>query len=242
MSVLPLYRQPSQFDSFRSGYPKFTALLALHPAFQNFRRFSRVRLRLLLVKQDEIVELESSLDQIDTQEKRALFLGCRRRDTNNERQELLSKMRISISEYDSMMKDYQHALHLPDANQRDVVSVQNWINGTGCIARAETAYLDRIDDLAGMARSHDGASHRTEIAVEKIASILGAFIRKRLQFLPEAMKPGRSDLTKDTNIFLMGRRLRFFVNVVTSAIVAAILLAPVVALFCIRSALGRLIM
>lgn len=86
-------------DDFGDGYPKFTALMNLHPAFQNFRRFSRARLRLMLLKQDEISRLETSLDEIDRHEQRKLFLRSVRKDENNERQTILSKMQRSISEY-----------------------------------------------------------------------------------------------------------------------------------------------
>ena len=86
-------------DKFRSGYPQFTALLALHPSFQNFRRFSRARLRLILLKQDEIVDLEFSLDRIDAAEQRDLLLGCARKDNNAERRDVLSKMQKSLSDY-----------------------------------------------------------------------------------------------------------------------------------------------
>jgi hypothetical protein len=53
------------------------------------------------------------------------------------------------------------------------------------------------------------------------------------------MKPGRSDLTKDANIFFMGPRLRLFAHAVTTGVIAAILLAPIIALSCIKSSLGR---
>jgi hypothetical protein len=86
-------------EEFRPGYPRYTALLSAHPSFHNFRRFTRTRLRLLLLKQDEIAVLEESLDKIDSAEECELFLGCRRRDTNPARQEILRQLKLSLAEY-----------------------------------------------------------------------------------------------------------------------------------------------
>jgi polyferredoxin len=84
-------------EEFRPGYPRYTALLSAHPSFHNFRRFTRTRLRLLLLKQDEIAVLEESLDKIDSAEECELFLGCRRRDTNPARQEILRQLKLSLA-------------------------------------------------------------------------------------------------------------------------------------------------
>lgn len=86
-------------EEFRPGYPRYTALLSAHPSFHNFRRFTRTRLRLLLLKQDEIAVLEESLDKIDSAEECELFLGCRRRDANPARQEILRQLKLSLAEY-----------------------------------------------------------------------------------------------------------------------------------------------
>ncbi|KAF1941275.1 hypothetical protein EJ02DRAFT_348290, partial [Clathrospora elynae] len=165
-------------DDFKPGYPKFAALLDIHAAFQNFRRFSRARLRLLLLKQDELSGLEAPLDRIDAQEQRTLFLGCARRDENTERRDVLARMKISLSEYDTMMRDYHRAMRLPDADPRDVNSIKNWMDGTGCIAPAKSEFLERRDDLANLGGTLDSAVNYIEIVVEKLAFRLAAHIRK----------------------------------------------------------------
>lgn len=43
------------------------------------------------------------------------------------------------------------------ATLRDVSSLQNWVNGNGCMAREETAYLTRCNDLLSMAPAGDDA-------------------------------------------------------------------------------------
>lgn len=89
----------STVEDFRPGYPQFSALIASHPSFHVYRRFERMRARLLLIKQDGISVLESRLDQIDDQEERELFLGNRRRDRNLERKELLSALEQGLAVY-----------------------------------------------------------------------------------------------------------------------------------------------
>jgi hypothetical protein len=82
-----------------SGYPRFSALIGSHPDFSIFRRFSNIRARLLLFKQDKLVVLEDKLVRLDAEEKCALFLGNIRRDRNEERLQLMEQI-------DSALKDY----------------------------------------------------------------------------------------------------------------------------------------
>lgn len=46
-----------QLEDFRPGYPRFAVLLSRDNGFFIFRRFSRSRLRLLLLKQDEVCKI-----------------------------------------------------------------------------------------------------------------------------------------------------------------------------------------
>jgi hypothetical protein len=82
----------------QAGYPRYAALLSTHPAFHNFRSFTRARMRLLLIKKDEIAVFEQSLGEVDAAEERDLFLGCLRRDTNIERRTILQNLKSTISE------------------------------------------------------------------------------------------------------------------------------------------------
>jgi hypothetical protein len=139
-----------------------------------------------------------------------------------------------------MMRDYYHAMRLPAASQQDITSIQNYLDGTGSIAVEESAFLSHPHDLANLIGALDNAATSIESLIERAAFRLSSPIRK-LTFLPEALKPGRGDLTQDPNIFFAGPRLRAFGRAVTSWVAAAILLAPVIVLFCIQDALWRLI-
>ena len=56
-------------------------------------------MRMLLYKQDKVTQLEQKLNEIDLQEKVPIFLGCRRRDTNTEREKVLMDLDIALGIY-----------------------------------------------------------------------------------------------------------------------------------------------
>jgi hypothetical protein len=52
------------------------------------------------------------------------------------------------------------------AKPRDVRSLQNWVNGNGCLSWEETEYLTHCNDLRSIAPLEDGAAARFEAWVE----------------------------------------------------------------------------
>ena len=56
-------------------------------------------MRMLLHKQDKVTQLEQELNKIDLDEKRPLFLGCRRKDTNKEREKVFMDLDIALGVY-----------------------------------------------------------------------------------------------------------------------------------------------
>ena len=86
-------------EDYPNGYPRFSALSGACSSFQIYRRFRTVRSRLLLLKQDEIAELELKLDEIDRTEPRPIFLGSRRRDANAERKQVLARLDAALADY-----------------------------------------------------------------------------------------------------------------------------------------------
>ncbi|RAH47766.1 uncharacterized protein BO95DRAFT_430108 [Aspergillus brunneoviolaceus CBS 621.78] len=148
-------------ETFRPGYPRYSALLSTHASFQKFRRFTEVRMRLLLLKQDEISVLEQALSRADADEPHGLFLGCARRDQNSTRKRILDELRTHLAEYDTMLQQSQWVQSLSDSSARDIQSLQNWVQGTGCIAREEREYLDHGQDLASLVTPPDIAVERT---------------------------------------------------------------------------------
>ena len=81
------------------GYPRFAALVGAHGSFQICRRFSSLRARLLLLKQDKLSLLEEQLETIDREESTTIFLGSSRRDRNEERESVLDKIDCALADY-----------------------------------------------------------------------------------------------------------------------------------------------
>jgi hypothetical protein len=72
------------------------------------------------------------------------------------------------------------------AQRRDRESLQNWLNGTGCLAREETAYLTHHSELVSLAPAGDSAILQLEAWVEdKLIRFCRSFrkVRERLETL-----------------------------------------------------------
>ena len=63
------------------------------------RRFTQIRARLLLLKQDRLSVLEEQLEYIDNSEDHPIFLGNARRDLNPARNQILADMEVELREY-----------------------------------------------------------------------------------------------------------------------------------------------
>ena len=67
---------------------------------------------------------------------------------------------------DALIKRSHEVLSFEAASHRDVMNLQNWVDGNGCIAREETAYLTRADDLLSVTPPDDSAVPWLESLVE----------------------------------------------------------------------------
>jgi hypothetical protein len=54
------------------------------------------------------------------------------------------------------------------ARQQDITSLENWVEGTGCLSREETRYLAANDDLLCAATTNDRLLVRLELLLESI--------------------------------------------------------------------------
>ncbi|KAL2118445.1 hypothetical protein VTJ04DRAFT_8105 [Mycothermus thermophilus] len=166
-----------KIEDYPRGYPRFTALSEAHDGYLVFRRFTRLRARLLLSKQDQLTLLENQLDKVDREEESPMFLGSSRLDRNAQRKEILSQIESKLQEYDDLVTRTHQILSLSPALPRDVESLQNWTTKTGSIARGETAYLSRRD-LMSLAPAKDRATMKLEEWIEDLIVRLWCSWRK----------------------------------------------------------------
>lgn len=170
-------------EDYRPGYPRYTSLISSHGPFFLFRRFNRLRARLLLLKQDKLAVLEKKLDDIDDAEAFPLFLGKSRIDRNQDRLAILAEIESNLSEYgrwpptichlqsltwlpDDLVERTGRTLSFGRSEVRDVQSLRNWVDGNRCVARDETSYLSDEKDLFSLSPTLDSAAARFEDWIE----------------------------------------------------------------------------
>lgn len=89
-------------EDYPTGYPRFAALLNSHASFYTFRNFSKLRLRVLLGKQDKLAQLEDRMEEIDDNPDFAVIRGTFRRDINGERDALLALIDKHLADYGTL--------------------------------------------------------------------------------------------------------------------------------------------
>ncbi|KAI9859984.1 MAG: hypothetical protein M1813_006331 [Trichoglossum hirsutum] len=110
--------------------------------------------------------LEQQLEEIDANESAPLFLGSSRDDKNEERSSTLSEIDRALADYDNFVERNGRMLDGGFAKPRDIRSLQNWVNGNGCLSWEETEYLTHCNDLRSVVPSEDHAIVRFEAWVE----------------------------------------------------------------------------
>ncbi|KAK2009605.1 hypothetical protein LZ32DRAFT_589796 [Colletotrichum eremochloae] len=222
----------SKIEDHRPGYPRYTALVAAHDSYFLCRRFNKVRARLLLLKQDRLVTLEERLDEIDHQETCSLFLGKSRSDGNQERISLLSELDSCLADYDQFIDRTRRVLNLGPAQKRDLASLQNWMEGNGCIARAESAYLTQERDLMSLGPVGDGAILHLEAWLEDSLIRLWRGFRKSRHH----------DISNDSNIYIYsGTLIRRTARGLLLLLITVLLMLPVVVCNIVNTASARII-
>ncbi|KAF8851289.1 hypothetical protein BDZ45DRAFT_767132 [Acephala macrosclerotiorum] len=207
--------EPS-IEDYPPGYPRFAALTSAHSFFYIFRRFSTLRARMLLCKQDRLSRLEARLERIDLEEPKALFLGSYRRDTNEERQAVLVELDEAMADYDNLLGRTREALRCEAASCRNINNLRDWLGEFGCLAREESAYLWH-DDLMSVGPSDPDAVLKVvegpmEDGIIWLSSVFGKDFRK--------------NVTRDPNMHIFSEGL---INILSRLVVAFLLVATLLA-------------
>ncbi|KAL6825566.1 hypothetical protein J3E69DRAFT_334546 [Trichoderma sp. SZMC 28015] len=205
-----------QIEEFPPGYPQFSALVASHNSFHICRRFSTLRTRLLLLKQDRLSLLERQLEKIDRNERAMLSLGSCRVDKNEDRRAVLTEIDDALADYDAFLERHQRALTFSTPPARPVSNLYNWVESKGSIARAETAYLEHQEDIFSLAAPEDNIISWLETLAEYIALYFNKWFAK-------------AENSQESNIYIFPPSLiQRAVRVFLVPLVTVLLLTPVI--------------
>ncbi|KAM7185330.1 hypothetical protein V8F33_012448 [Rhypophila sp. PSN 637] len=138
------------------GYKDFARHASSNDDFLVLRRFDRVHCRLLLMLQDQVVELESELDALDTRlSKRSapdLDNGSMRNDVA-ERKDLLDRLHRRVQEYDDLLNQYITLKSRPRASQPTINKIRKWLsNHFNPIHPLEADFINNDTDLLTLAK------------------------------------------------------------------------------------------
>lgn len=222
----------SQIEDYPSGYPQFSALLSAHPAFTVFRRFTLLRTRLLLHKQDKLVTLEEELELVDASETRPLFRGCLRRDANQVRADLMGRIDTALQEYETMIQRHEQFLARQGPSVRELTNLRNWVGETACIASEETAYLWK-DDVMTL---NGGPAADMPPALEAVIEDVLIWMQNWSKRIP--LRP----VSRNPNVYVFSRQLvAGLARGVIACLLVAVLIMPAVLLLVVHSTVLQLL-
>ncbi|KAI1311118.1 hypothetical protein F5Y03DRAFT_321598 [Xylaria venustula] len=219
-------------EDYPSGYPQYSSLISSYDPFFAFRSFRRLRARLLLSKQDELSVLEAQLDRLDREEVSPFFLGTCRDDRNAERTTVLAQIYSKLADYDVFVGRCRHMLSYNSASSRDVTSLLNWLEGTGCLSEEETSYLDRRSDLVSLASSSD-------LALEQLEDWVEDRLIQHYQGFRES--PGFGISSNSTVYIYSGKMIKGIATGLMLLLITFLLLMPVVICILIDSIVARVL-
>ncbi|RKK11617.1 hypothetical protein BFJ65_g13494 [Fusarium oxysporum f. sp. cepae] len=213
--------QLPQIEDYPKGYPQFSSLISSHESFFVARRFLNVRARLLLLKQNRVVALESKLHKIDRDEERPLFLGSSQRDQNQDRAQVVAELDKALEDLDKFLLRSRQISELEQADPRAVTNLQNWVNGTGSIARAESRFLNYPpEELLSTSPRDESAM----IGLEN--NVAENLLRVRDYFFPSYSPKVSRD---SAHIYIPTRSSAAFISrALMTPIIVVMLLAPVI--------------
>ncbi|KAJ8133599.1 hypothetical protein O1611_g28 [Lasiodiplodia mahajangana] len=195
-------------------------------------RFTTLRARMILHKQDRLSELEAQLHKIDRDEAKPIYRCSKRRDANLARKALLEQLDTAMTEYDDLIQRTQHALATRAVASRDVENVGQWVESIGSISRPDTAYLAHKRDLMAL-----GPAETDELLVSVAHRVEDALIGLSERFGWD----NRNDYTDDQDVHIFSDRLiKTISRSVLAVFASSFLLVPIIVLTLVEAPAARL--
>lgn len=144
---------------------------------------------------------------------------------------------------DNLLAGQRRVLDFQAAPQRALSSVRNWVDGNGCIARDETAYLGTFDDLLSIASPSDHATSWIEALVEDGSIFLGRRFRRFIDGpMASSVQSVRLGPSRDPLVHIFpSSSLTKLVRICVAVLVTSMLLTPVILCHSLSSAPARLV-
>ncbi|KAI9798990.1 MAG: hypothetical protein M1833_004343 [Piccolia ochrophora] len=151
------------------GYPQLATFLDSDDNFMIYRRFGYLYSRILMQKQDELRELEESIDIRDQQDNTGLKRDmiclksrahdvARRNATGIEtRQEILHKTERKLYDYGQLLLQAQQMVAMNRPGARDYRSVQNFMAKKRPLLEADADFVYRKEDLVTLRPGRESA-------------------------------------------------------------------------------------
>ncbi|KAL5334669.1 hypothetical protein BJX70DRAFT_350980 [Aspergillus crustosus] len=132
------------------GYHGYATFLASDSDFCNFRRFERLNTRVILALQDDLSQLEESLDETDrswsARDAPDVNNGSFRQDPQQVRVDLIWEAQQKLEEYNRYLYHYFQLRRQAPVEEKDINSLRNWHhNHDGAITAEERKYVEKND-------------------------------------------------------------------------------------------------
>ena len=143
---------------------------------------------------------------------------------------------ITYSKADCFLDRHQKSFKFDHAPGRAATNLQNWVAGTGAIARAESEYLQQKRDLMSIGAVEDNAATWLEAFVED------AWVGVRRHASRLGLKNPNDGVSRDANVHIFApSSVRRAVRILLTPLITLLLLTPVVICNFVRTLTPRLV-
>ncbi|MCJ1365072.1 hypothetical protein MMC16_004192 [Acarospora aff. strigata] len=231
-----LHRRISEYvriDDHPKGYPQLAAFVNSDPNFLMCRRFGFLHSRVLLYRQDELVQLEKELVDLDDEDAELNPKALISREIDDRRQDAPRKALIhdideKLKQYDELVLRCQAFTALQRPLTRNYNSFANWMNNKKPLSRSESKFVTHDEDFIALADGQEGGWF--DCFVEDFLKVLPCRL-SRFLFTSETERRK----TDDAYVHLYSKkRLDTLVRLVITLLAVALLMAPVVVLFSVE--------
>ncbi|CAG8976205.1 hypothetical protein HYALB_00011136 [Hymenoscyphus albidus] len=187
------------------------------PEFAIFRRFGLPRTRVLLYKQDELVELETRLLKLDNEEQIPYHLCPRRSNPSAVQKALVAEIETKLREYDGLLDAYHRTRERPTPHEENIKSVVNWLDGNKPLSLSESTFMNDWEDLVATRYPAEFGRIEEIVTKSRIVEFFGSSYR--------------GNTSVDKNVLLGSFRAVTVVSrVLTTAFPVVLLLTPIIVL------------